>query len=493
MSPEQGFTVFGKEDVQIDVQIANYMASHTNENGFVVIGTDYKYLCLMDGASVLFSPDESNPWYLKMQDFRGAVNEAAGGIELLPLDFFVVYNLAPNDNMETHVKGVGIIKALALFAKWAAENHHRHGLSDYRSLIELVSQNEIVAWKIMAEMKTVYTKFAWNGVNSSYLSEPKTSEATPNQSMLSVFLNLKVDKNEFRREDLKNKVERILESSVNHQLLESSTNEQRDQELLSGIELNRRKRGKREEIAETRSGKATPYDVANMYALIEKHNLRETNALQKEFTLSKEAVKNDKKIRYGKSRQPPKKKQKQDADNEDLEERKRLKRVNEVSTIEVGSLSDMVGGEDREHFRKHLVRCVEHIRDIENKARIEGYHFFSAFLLKFETHEFDSFSQVVVNLKTFAKEFFEKEKHENEKRYNSRMKSIDGIEVKYRKSSQTTKAVGKENTKTSKKRMRENEDDEPKEDANEILRDILRRVLFFSDAYVRYRRFRSCY
>ena len=471
--------MYGQEKVNVDVQIASYISSQMNDHGYVVMGTDHKYLCLMDGVSVVFSPNHLNPWYLTKNEFRVAVNKAAGGIELSTFDLFVLYNLAPNNNMETHVKGLGFIKALDFFAKWAPNSRRRENLSDYKKLFESIAPK--AAKKILTEMNGVYAKFAWNQSSCHQLPVPETSETKePFKSMLSVFLNKKDDKNEFRREHLKNKVEGRLSLSVDGEQLEFP--ERRDRDFLSKTELNQRNRERREEVAKARAAKAIPFGFADMFKLIKDHRLEVSEALDKDSSLSKKGAKLMKKTKPKDTTAPPNKKPKQDdgksgkrKQSEATINKKHLKRISEVSTITVGSLSKAVGGTDREPFQKHVLKCVDEIREIGNKARLDGYHFFTEFLLQHESKDFVSPIQVVENLKKFAEEFFKGTKF-----YEKRMESIKGIEFKIQK---PVNDVIK-STENSKKRKREKEDAELK-DMNDILLDIVRRVLFLPAFYVR--------
>ena len=136
-----GYTVYGKEKVEVDVQIANYIASKEGQEKFIVVGTDYDFMGLMNGQIRLLSPTRSNSWYLDVDKFRKVICDKFGAT-FKPLDIFVAYNLATNDNMKTHIKGVGFSKALIKLAQWIpVSRHDRNKIAHYSPFIKSLCDN----------------------------------------------------------------------------------------------------------------------------------------------------------------------------------------------------------------------------------------------------------------------------------------------------------------------------------------------------------------
>ncbi len=100
--------------------------------------------------------------------FRSAIIEDAG-IELTPLDIFVLYNLSGNDNMATHIEGIGFKVATKKLVEWMPLPRPTT-IQDYRGLILAISNckgtaREVEADTILREMEGIYTDFAWVEAN----------------------------------------------------------------------------------------------------------------------------------------------------------------------------------------------------------------------------------------------------------------------------------------------------------------------------------------
>ena len=87
-------------------------------------------------------------------------------------DIFVIYNLAPNDNMKTHIKGVGFKTALNRFVNSGSADRNRSSLEQYCSFIDLLSDDPEVTDKIVKEMVDIYQDFAWIKVDPTLLATP---------------------------------------------------------------------------------------------------------------------------------------------------------------------------------------------------------------------------------------------------------------------------------------------------------------------------------
>ena len=162
---------------------------HKDEQ-IAIVGTDYDFFALLETDCRVLSPVSSDSWYLDKKDFRQAIRDRVKKIPLTSLDIFVIYNLAPNDNMKTHIKGIGFASALNRFVKWSEANPidtPRTSLEDYLGFLSTLTDNQKTADDIYGEMARVYITFGWNGVDESTLN-PGTSEST-GDSNASMYVN----------------------------------------------------------------------------------------------------------------------------------------------------------------------------------------------------------------------------------------------------------------------------------------------------------------
>jgi hypothetical protein len=178
---ELGCVVYGLEDVEVDIQIAHYAANHKDAE-FAVCGTDYDFFGLMKGISRVFSPIQSSGWYLDVEKFRKVICDHFG-IDFEPLDIFIAYNLATNDNMKTHIKGVGFSKALTKLAQWIPAYPDRNTIADYSPFLNSLSGDPKECKSIVSEMTVIHRNFAWNGAEDSNLVVPEITTKVNTLSM----------------------------------------------------------------------------------------------------------------------------------------------------------------------------------------------------------------------------------------------------------------------------------------------------------------------
>ena len=183
---ELGCKVFFSQDTEVDIQIAHYVAL-CKDGPVSIVGTDYDFFGLVKTECRIFSPVTSDSWFLDTKEFRRVVSERAD-TTLSPLDIFVIYNLAPNDNMNTRIKGLGFVSALKRFAEWLSKSRLTglyHRLGEYRNFLVSLTDDQGKVESILEEMKAIHTAFGWSNADQSILNSSISKDATdaPRQSM----------------------------------------------------------------------------------------------------------------------------------------------------------------------------------------------------------------------------------------------------------------------------------------------------------------------
>jgi hypothetical protein len=159
-----GYQVYGRKDVEVDVQIANY--AMLNKGDYIVVGTDYDFFGLMDGIKRVLNPTESTGWYLDVEKFRRVLGDEVNR-ELTNRDIFVVCCLAQNDNIKTHIRRVGFKTALRELGEWRGE-HSPTSIAAYRGFVHSLSKNKETTDSILQEMDQLWF------TNGLYKPRPET-------------------------------------------------------------------------------------------------------------------------------------------------------------------------------------------------------------------------------------------------------------------------------------------------------------------------------
>jgi hypothetical protein len=333
------------------------------------------------------------------------------------------------------------------------------------------------------------------------------------RNRLKQFLN-EIDGNEkYRREGLRKRVFERLRNNVTDGKNTAIPSTPKPFVKLKKEEIKINQMKERNEIARKRAEKPISFAHENVYNYLVGYDTNESTKLDKDVGISDDAKKIERKAKQAKAKSnaakivktakpPQQKKQKTEAaagkekaprkQSDHTIEKNRLLSKHDISTIRIGTIIPLVGGEDRQLFIDHLLKCINKIREIRTNIREEAEKLLTAFFAEFDDVLYTSLPQLVEKIREFAIEFIEKNCPAGSLR-EKRLKSVRGIGAKkeaeqVEQELDETEAV-ETNTKDGKRKRGSEKSAESTsgvkdEDALEALKDIVGSIFFKTFIYV---------